>query len=47
VHVEARMPFEPRLDLGMLVRGVVVGDQMDVEVRWRLSAMRRRNLSHS
>src|SRR5258708_34202371 len=37
VHVEARMPFEPRLDLGVLVCGVIVGDQMDVEVRRRLS----------
>ena len=33
MHVEARMPGQPRLDLGMLVGGVVVGDQMDIEVR--------------
>ena len=26
VHVEARMALEPRLDLGVLVSGVVVGD---------------------
>ena len=36
VHMEARMPFEPRFDLGMLVRGVVVGDQMHVEMGQRL-----------
>ena len=33
MHVETRMPGQPRLDLGMLVGGVVVGDQMDIEIR--------------
>ena len=33
MHVESRMPGQPRLDLGMLVGGVVVGDQMDIEIR--------------
>ncbi len=33
MHVEARMPGQPRLDFGMLVGGVVVGDQMDIKVR--------------
>ena len=37
VHMEARMFCQPRLDLGMLVGGVVVGDQMQVEERRRLT----------
>jgi hypothetical protein len=32
VHVEARMAFQPALDLGMFVRGIVVGDPMDLAV---------------
>ena len=32
VEVEPRMPFEPGAHLGMLVRGVVVDDQMQVEL---------------
>jgi hypothetical protein len=32
VHVKARMPFEPGLNLGVLVGGVVVGDQVHGEV---------------
>ena len=36
VHMEARMFCQPRLDLGMLVGGVVVGDQMQVELLGRL-----------
>ncbi len=31
INVVARMPDQPRLDLGMLVGGIVVGDQMDIE----------------
>lgn len=34
VHMEARSPREPGLDLGMFVRGVVVDDEMDVELGW-------------
>ena len=34
--MEARMFCQPRLDLGMLVGGVVVGDQMQVELLGRL-----------
>jgi len=26
--METRVPFQPTLDLGVFVRGVVVGDQM-------------------
>ena len=33
MHVEAGMTGQPRLDLGVLVGGVVVGDQVDIEVR--------------
>ena len=36
VHMEARMALQPGLDLGMLVGGVVVGDQVHVEVLRRL-----------
>ena len=32
VHVKARMPFEPGLNLGVLVGGVAVGDQVHGEV---------------
>ena len=32
VHMEARMTLEPLLDLGVLVRCVVVGDEMDIEL---------------
>ena len=35
MNAEARMPGQPRLDFGMGVSGVVVGDQMDIEVRAR------------
>ena len=37
VGLEARMAGEPRLDLGMLVGGVVVLDQVDVETLGRLA----------
>ncbi len=33
MHVEEGMPGEPRLDLGMLVSRIVVGDQMDIKPR--------------
>jgi hypothetical protein len=36
VHMEPRMPLEPSLDPGMLVGGVVVGNQVQVEVLRRL-----------
>lgn len=32
VYLAARMPFEPALDFGMFMCGVVVGDQMDLSV---------------
>ena len=32
MHVEAGMSFEPALHLGMFVRGVVIHDQMQVEI---------------
>jgi hypothetical protein len=28
--MEARMPLQPALDFGVFLRGVVVGDQMDL-----------------
>lgn len=37
MHVEARVPGQPRPDLGVLVSGVIVGDQMDTKVRRDLS----------
>ena len=37
MHREARMLRQPRLHLRMLVRGVVVGDQMQVEPTRRLA----------
>jgi hypothetical protein len=36
VHVEPPMPLEPLPNLGVLVGGVVVGNQMHVEVLRRL-----------
>ena len=36
VNVEARTACEPSSDLGMLVGGVVVDDQMDVELGWHV-----------
>src|SRR5215469_14857353 len=36
VHVEARMLGQPSFHLGVLVSGVVVGDEMDVKSGWRL-----------
>ena len=35
VYVEARMPFQPPLHLGVFVRGVVVGDQVQGLPGWR------------
>src|SRR5438552_2546581 len=34
VHVETRVPLEPRLHLGVLVCSVVVGDQVQVQPLW-------------
>jgi hypothetical protein len=36
VNVPTRTAGEPSLDLGMLVRGVVVDDEMDVELGWHV-----------
>src|SRR5437764_154795 len=36
MEVEAFVTFEPRDDLRVFVRGIVVGDEMKVEVAWRL-----------
>ena len=36
MHVEATMALEPALDLLMFVRGVVVDDEMEIEILWRL-----------
>ncbi len=35
VDVKPWMSFQPRLDLGMFVRVVVVHDQVQVQTRWR------------
>src|SRR6267142_5599402 len=32
--MEPRMPFEPSADLGMLMRGVVVDDQVQLALGW-------------
>ena len=37
VEMEARMLFEPRLNVGMLVGGVVVADEMEVFVPGRFA----------
>ena len=37
MNMKAPMPFEPSLYLGVLVRGVVVNDQVNVQVRRDLS----------
>ena len=34
VHVETRMPLKPSLHLGVLVCGIVVGDQVQVQTLW-------------
>jgi len=34
---ETRMPFQPRLNPGMLVRAVVVHHQMEFDLAWKLS----------
>ena len=36
VHMEPRVPLEPDPDAGMLVCGVVVGDQVHIKALWRL-----------
>jgi hypothetical protein len=47
VDVKARMVGQPLLDVLMLVRGVVVTDQMELLTRGVCRSMRRRNFSHS
>ena len=37
MHVVARVACQPGLDLGMLVRAVVVGDEVDVQTRWHIA----------
>ena len=44
VHVEARMPLEPGLDLGVFVRGVVVRDQVQLEFGGSLLVDQREEL---
>ena len=41
VHMEPLVPLEPDPDAGMLVCGVVVGDQVDIKVLWRLGFERQ------
>ena len=36
MHLKSRMTSEPTLNFGMLVRSIVIGDQMDLQVTWRL-----------
>jgi len=36
VDVKSPVTFQPLHDVGMLVRGVVIDDQMQIQVRWRL-----------
>src|SRR6516162_11531331 len=37
MNVVARVACQPGLDLGMLVRAVVVGDEVDVQTRWNIA----------
>ena len=37
VQMEARMPLEPRLDARVLVGSVVVHDQVQIQLSWRVS----------
>lgn len=45
--LDVHIPLQPCLDLGVLVRGVVVGDQVHVEMPWRFSVETARELSYS
>ena len=36
MKVKSGAPGQPHLDLGMLVRAVIVDDQMNVEVVWHI-----------
>ena len=45
MQMESGMAFEPRFDFGMLMSGVIVHDQMQVQVR--RSLLINRNLIHS
>ena len=47
MHVEAGMAVEPSTDRGMLMGGVIVGDDVDVEIGRVWSSMVLRKASHS
>ena len=36
MHVEAAVALQPARDRGMLMGGVIVGDDVDVEIGWGL-----------
>ena len=40
------MPPQPRLHLGVLVGGIIVGDQMQGEIAWRLAVDLLEKRSH-
>ena len=44
MHMKSRMPFQPRLHFRMLVRGVVIDDQMQVKLRHRFAINRLEKL---
>ena len=47
MHVEAGMTVEPAGDRGMFMGGVIVGDDMDVEIGRVSASMVLRKASHS
>ena len=47
VKVPTRTTCEPGFDLGMLMGGIVVDDEMDVEFRWHIGLVCRKKARNS